>query len=184
MRVNHIDMKTVFIKPVICLIALTILESCSILGIEQIIIRKSNFTYTENDMLFKAKLYSVKGPNQENILFPIRTLKPVPIEYKEVKIGNRTESRFNEYQPEILFLTKDRFILNIGCTIYGQLSMGKENSFDVVSTEFSNDCGIKEFNVIETMIVKALKASNKCTIENQIIAFKKDNEVLMVFNII
>jgi len=176
--------KSVFFRLTICLITLTTLESCSIFGIEKITIRQSEFTYTENDMLFQGQLHSIKGPNHENIFFPIRTIKPVNIAYKEVKIGNRSENRTVVYQPTILFLTKDRFILNMGCTIYGQLSIGKENSFDIVYTENSNDCGKKELNEIEILVVETLKASNKCIIENNIITFKRDNEVLMVYNII
>ena len=44
-----------------------------------------------------------------------------------------------EYQPTILFLTKDRFVLNMGCTIYGRLSKDNDNSYDIVNIENSND---------------------------------------------
>lgn len=62
-------MKTVFFRLIICLIALTILESCSIFGIEKIIIRKSDFTYTDNDILFQGKLNSINIRNNEDIFF-------------------------------------------------------------------------------------------------------------------
>jgi hypothetical protein len=177
-------MKTVFFRLIICLITLTILESCSILGIEKITIRQSEFTYNEIDMLFQGKLNFINVKNDENIIFPIRTKKPKNVEHY-IEFGNRRKfDDIVEYQPTILFLTKDRFILNMGCTIYGQLSKGKENSFDIVYTENSNDCGKKELDEIEILVVKTLKASNKCIIENNIITFKRDNEVLMVYNII
>jgi len=89
-----------------------------------------------------------------------------------------------EYQPTILLLTKDRFVLNMGCTIYGTLSKNNDNSFDIVYIENSTDCQKKEFNKIETLVIDALKASNKCRIEKGTIYFKRDNKVLMVYNVI
>lgn len=180
---NYNKTKTVFFRLTICLITLTTLESCSIFGIEKIKISQSEFTHNENDILFQGKLNSINIKNDENIIFPIRTKIPKNEHY--IAFGNRNQfDDIVEYQPTILFLTKDRFILNMGCTIYGQLSIGKENSFDIVYTENSNDCGKKELDEIEILVINTLKASNKCIIENNIITFKRDNEVLMVYNII
>jgi len=177
-------MKPLFFRLIICLITLSVLESCSIFGIEKIIIRQSEFTYTENDILFKAKLECVTTNNEENIIFPIYSKVPTPVSYNRPNERESLSFRISEYQPTILFLTKDRFVLNMGCTFYGQLSKGKENTFDIISVENSNDCYSKEFNKIETLVTNALKSSTKCKLENEVLTFTKDGYVLMVYNVI
>jgi len=89
-----------------------------------------------------------------------------------------------EYQPTILFLTKERFVLNMGCTIYGRLSKDNDNSYDIVYIENSTDCQKKEFNKIETFVIDALKTSNKCRIEKGTIYFERAEKVLMIYNVI
>ena len=181
---NYNKTKTVFFRLAICLIALTTLESCSILGIEKITIHKSEFTYNENDILFQGKLYSINVENNQNIIFPIHYKRPTMIPYNVSNRKTNPTDVTDEYQPTILFLTKDRFILNMGCTIYGKLSKENDNSFDIDYIENSNDCQNKEFNKIETLVIDALKASNKCRIDKGTIYFKRDDKVLMVYNVI
>lgn len=72
----------------------------------------------------------------------------------------------------------------MGCTIYGKLSKDNDNSFNIDYIENSNDCQTKEFNKIETVVIDALKFSNKCRIEKRTIYFKRDDKVLMVYNVI
>jgi len=181
---NGNKIKTVFCRLTICLITLTVLESCSILGIEKIQIRKSEFTHTENDILFQGKLYSINVKDDENIIFPTHSKVPALVTMDRPN-EKRSESFVTvEYQPRILFLTKERFVLNMGCTIYGILSKNNDNSFDIVYIENSNDCQKKEFNKTETLVIDALKASNKCRIEKGIVYFKRDEKVLMVYNVI
>lgn len=177
-------MRTVFFGLITCLIFLTILESCSIFGIEKIIIRKSDFTYSDNDILFKGKLNSINFKNDEIITFPIQSKVPAMVTMDRPN-EKRNESYLTvNYQPTILFLTKERFVLNMGCTIYGKLSKDNANSFDILYIENSNDCLTRKFNKIETLVIDALKASTKCRKEKGTIYFKKDDKVLMVFNLI
>ena len=177
-------MKTVFFGLITCLICLTVLESCSIFGIEKIIIRKSDFTYSDNEILFQGKLNSINVKNDENIIFPIHSKVPTMATMDRPN-EKRNESYLTvDYQPTIMFLTKERFVLNMGCTIYGKLSKDNINSFDILYIENSNDCQTKEFNKIETLVIEALKASTKCRIERGTIYFKRDDKVLMVYNVI
>ena len=180
----NIKITTLFFRLIICLITLSVFESCSIFGIEKIIIRQSVFTHTDDDIIFKAKLYSIITPNDESIIFPIQSKVSTPDSYYRPNMVIKSSYRIVEYQPILLFLTKERFVLNMGCTIYGQLSKEKGNSFDIMYVENSNDCHSGEFNENETMVVKVLKASNKCSIENEILSFKRDEEVLMVYKIL
>lgn len=177
-------MKTVFFRLTICLITLTTLESCSIFGIEKITIRKSEFTHTENDILFQGKLYSINVENDESIIFPIHSKVPAPVSKDRPNGEKRVSFITVEYQPTIMFLTKERFVLNMGCTIYGKLSKDNDNSFDIVYIENSNDCQEKEFNKIETLVIDALEASNKCRKEKGTMYFKRDDKVLMVYNVL
>lgn len=177
-------MKTVFFRLTMCLITLTTLESCSIFGIEKIIIRKSEFTHTDNDILFQGKLYSINIENDESIFFPIHSKVPAKVTMDRPNENKRTSFITVEYQPTIMFLTKERFVLNMGCTIYGRLSKDNDNSFDIVYIENSNDCQDKEFNKIEALVIDALKASNKCGKEKGTIYFKRDDKVLMVYRVI
>ena len=177
-------MRTVFFGLITCLICLTTLESCSIFGIEKIIIRKSDFNYTDNDILFQGKLSSINVKNEGTIIFPIHSKKRAAVTMDRPNL-ERTESYLTvEYQPTILFLTRERFVLNMGCTIYGKLSKEKDNSFDILYIENSNDCQTKEFNRIQNLVIDALNASNKCIIDNETIYFKRDDKVLMVYNVI
>jgi len=177
-------MKTVFFGLITCLICLTILESCSIFGIEKIIIRKSYFTYSDNDILFQGKLNSINVKNDENIIFPIHSKVQAMVTMDRPNENRNDSYRTVDYQPTILFLTKERFVLNMGCTIYGKLSKDNDSSFDILYIENSNDCQTKEFNKIETLVIDALNASNKCRIDKGTIYFKRDDKVLMVYNVI
>ncbi len=181
---NYNKTKTFFFRLTICLITFTTLESCSIFGIEKIKISQSEFTHNDNDILFQGKLYSINIKADENIIFPIRSKVPAPVTMDRPNEKKSESYRTVEYQPTILFLTKDRFILNMGCTIYGRLAKDNDNSYDIVNIENSNDCQTKEFNKIETLVIDALKASNKCRIETGTIYFKRDDTVLMVYNVI
>jgi hypothetical protein len=178
---NYNKTKTVFFRLTICLITLTTLESCSIFGIDKIKISQSEFTHNDNDILFQGKLYSINIKDDENIIFPTRSKVPAPVTMDRPNEKKSESYRTVEYQPMILFLTKDRFVLNMGCTIYGRLSKDNDNSYDVVNIENSNDCQKKEFNEIETLVIDALKTSNKCSIEKETIYFKRDEKVLMVY---
>ena len=175
-------MKTLFCRLTICFITLAVLESCSILGIDKIQIRQSEFTHT--DILFQGKLYSIHVKDDENILFPTHSEVPAPVTMDRPNKEKSVSFVTIEYQPTILFLTKDRFVLNMGCTIYGTFSKNNDNSFDIVYIENSTDCQKKEFNKIETLVIDALKASNKCRIEKGTIYFKSGDKVLMVYNVI
>src|ERR1035437_8981055 len=166
-------MKTVFFKLIICLVILSTAESCSIFGIEKIIIRRSEFTYSDDDILLKGKLYSIKIKNDENIVFPILYKVPAARTMDRPNIMKSSYERTVEYQPTISFLTKGRFILNMGCTIYGKMSKNQSNSFDIDYIENSNDCNAEKFSSRENMVVKALNASNKCVIEKDVISFKR-----------
>lgn len=184
LKINYNKMKTVLFRLTICLITLSVLESCSIFGIEKIKIRQSEFTHTDNDILFQGKLYSINAQNDENIIFPTHSKVPAPVTMDRPNVKKGFSYVTVEYQPTILFLTKERFVLNMGCTIYGRLSRDKENSFDIVYIENSNDCQSKEFSEIETLVINTLKASNKCIIEKDVISFKRNNEILMIYNVI
>jgi len=177
-------MKTVFFRLIICLITLLVLESCSIFGIKKIKISQSEFTYTDDDILSKGKLYSIKTQNNENIVFPIYSNVPAMITYDRPNEKKNPSYIKTEYQPTILFLTKERFVLNMGCTVYGKISKPSNNSFDIISRENSNDCQSEKSNEIQTLVINALKGSTKCTIEKNILSFKKDDEVLMVYKVI
>ena len=177
-------MRTLFCRLTTCFIILTVLESCSIFGIDKIQIRQSEFTHTDDDILFQGTLYSIHVKDDENILFPTHSKVPAPITMDRPNKKKSVSFVTVEYQPTILLLTKDRFVLNMGCTIYGTLSKNNDNSFDIVYIENSTDCQKKEFNKIETLVIDALKASNKCRIEKGTIYFKRDNKVLMVYNVI
>ena len=181
---KYVKTKTVIFRLTICLITLTTLESCSIFGIEKIKISQSEFTHNDNDILFQGKLYSINIKGDENIIFPIRSKAPAPVTMDRPNEKKSESYRTVEYQPTILFLTKDRFVLNMGCVIYGRLSKDNDNSFDILYIENSNDCQTKESNKIETLVIDALKASTKCRKEKGTIYFKKDDKVLMVFNLI
>jgi hypothetical protein len=180
---NYNKTKIVFFRMTICLISLTTLESCSIFGIASIKISQSEFTHNDNDILFHGKLYSINIKGEENIIFPIRSKVPTLVTMDRPNKKKREFYRTAEYQPTILFLTKDRFILNMGCTIYIRLTKDNYNSYDIVNIENSNDCRKKEFNEIETLVIDALKTSNKCSIDEETIYFKKNEKVLMVYTI-
>jgi|GEM_PF-1840888 len=178
-------MKSIFFRLVICLITLTVFESCSFFGIEKIIIRPSEFTYTDNDILYKAKLYSIKNSTGEDVFFPIQYKVPAMVAYDNRQNGQNAPSYITtEYQPTILFLTKDRFVFNMGCTIYGKISKDKDNSFDIVFLENSNDCQAKEFSKMEALVLAVLKASTKCILYKDVIYLKKENELLMVYHVL
>jgi len=159
------------------------LESCSIFGIEKIKISQSEFTHNDNDILFQAKLNSICIKGDENIVFPVHSKISAMVTMDRPNEKRKESYLTVEYQPTILFLTKERFILNIGCTIYGKLSKDNDNSYDIVNIENSNDCQEKEFNEIETMVIDALKTSNKCSREKETIYFKRDEKVLMIYTI-
>ena len=137
-------MRTLFCRLTTCFIILTVLESCSIFGIDKIQIRQSEFTHT--DILFQGKLYSIHVKDDENILFPTNSKVPAPVTMDRPNEKKSVSFVTVEYQPTILLLTKDRFVLNMGCTIYGTLSKNNDNSFDIVYIENSTDCQKKEFN--------------------------------------
>lgn len=173
---------TVLLKLTICLITLMAFEACAIFGIEKIEIRKSEFTHDENDILCQAKLNSIKTKSDENIVFPVY------ISMIDVITMDRPERRKEsyhtvKYQPTILFLTKERFILNMGCTIYGRFSKSNNDSYDILYTENSNDCQKKELNEIQFLVMDALKTSNKLVVEKENIYFKRGEKVLMVYTI-
>ncbi len=176
--------ESVLFRLIISLITLSALESCSIFGIEKIIIRRSDFTQTDNDILFKGKLYSIHLKNDESIIFPAHYSDPAIVAYNKSNAKKNSTDITIEYQPTIMFLTKERFVVDMGCTIYGQLSKNKENSFDIIYLENSNDCNSLKFNTIKTLVINSLKASTKCIIENDEISFKKDGKVLMVYKVI
>ena len=180
---NYNKTKTVFFRLTICLITLTTLESCSIFGIEKIKIGQSEFTHNENDILFQAKLYSINIKGDENIVFPVHSKVPAMVTMDRPNEERKESYLTVKYQPTILFLTKERFILNMGCAIYGRFSKNNDNSYDIVYTENSNDCQKKEFNEIETMVIDRLKTSNKCSLEKEALLFKKGEKVLMVYTI-
>lgn len=180
---NYNKTKTVFFRLTICLITLTTLESCSIFGIEKIKINQSEFTHNDNDILFHTKLYSINIKSDENIVFPVHSKVPAMVTLDRPNEKRKESYLTVEYQPTILFLTKDRFVLNMGCTIYGRLSKDNDNSYDIVNIENSNDCQKKEFNEIETLVIEALKTSNKCSIEKETIYFKRNEKVLMIYTI-
>ena len=176
-------MRNLFCRLTTCFIILTVLESCSIFGIDKIQIRQSEFTHTDDDILFQGTLYSIHVKDDEKILFPTHSKVPAPVTMDRPNEKKREFYRTAEYQPTILFLTKDRFILNMGCTIYIRLTKDNYNSYDIVNIENSNDCRKKEFNEIETLVIDALKTSNKCSIDEETIYFKKNEKVLMVYTI-
>ena len=177
-------MKTLFRRLTICLMTLAVLESCSIFGIDKIQIRQSEFTHTDDDILFQGTLYSIHVKDDEKILFPTHSKVPAPVTMDRPNEEKSVSFVTIDYQPTILFLTKEKFVLNMGCTIYGIFSKDNDNSFDIVYIENSTDCQKKEFNKIETLVIDALKASNKCRIEKGTNYFKRDDKVLMVYNVI
>ena len=170
-------MKQILFRLVISLITLTILEPCSLFGIETY-----NSENSTEEILWKGILYSMKTEHNKELIFPIE-YEGEAVSYRNPPIIQRYIAN---YQPTIRFLTKGRFEfeISVGCTICGEISKINYNTFDITKVEDSINCEPQLFRDFELQVYNTCKLANTCVVEKERILFKKDNEVIMVFNVI